>query len=429
MGGNRKCLTVALAATIASLGMVLAPGASAITFSNTGAITIPTGPGDASPPASAINVSGFPTAATTQDIKVTLHGFEHTCPSDVGIVLMAPVSERPIELMSGAGDCTDANSLTFTFDSTSPYMPDTGPLASGSFRATSHTIGRSYPQFGVGTAYAFPGPAGGGAHTLASDFLGFRPNGTWNLIVRDFSAGDGGQITGGWTIDLKTGVSPSGGLGAIADGSAGCTAYGAPTDVAFPISAPGSVVSRVGVSANLGHTYVGDLDMQLLSPGGSRAQTIFSRTGATSPTGLGDSSNLFGIYSFVDETAAFPTPWGDAVVNAPDSDAYVATGRYQASTPGEGADGGGASTLLSPAFAGVNPNGTWILRLRDKCVGDTGTISDASLQIDTVPATGAPTSAPPAPQPTAAKRCKKAKKKRSALAAKKKGCKKKRKKH
>jgi subtilisin-like proprotein convertase family protein len=428
MGGRTKLLGLASAAALASLA-ILAPGASAVSFSNTGAITMSNGAAaDATPDASPINVAGFTGAATVKDISVTLHGFTHTCPNDVGVVLMPPSGLRPIELMSGAGDCTDANNLTFSFDSTSGYMPDTGALASGAYRATSHEA-RSYPKFGIGTAYDFPGPAAGGSYTLARTFRGIPPDGTWNLIVRDFSTGDGGQIAGGWSLNITTGIPATAGFGAIADGSSVgvCQTYGAPTDVTIPVSGLDGVVGDVAIGFIITHTWVGDLDVQLLAPGGSPSQSVFRRVGAPSPNATGDNSNLNGLYTFFDG-APDSTSWQSVVQAAAGTSDVVQPGRYQAAAPGESAVGE-HNTPLSPTFVGVNPNGTWTLRVRDKCSGDTGSVSAANLQINTTPS---PVTAPAPPAPPAKKKCKKSKKpkKRSAAAAKKKskGCKKKQKK-
>ncbi|HJQ29686.1 MAG TPA: hypothetical protein VJ827_10110 [Rubrobacter sp.] len=35
-------------------------------------------------------------------------------------------------------------------------------------------------------------------------FPGADPNGPWNLLVRDDTGGDTGQITGGWSLDIST---------------------------------------------------------------------------------------------------------------------------------------------------------------------------------------------------------------------------------
>ena len=80
--------------------------------------------------------------------------------------------------------------------------------------------------------------------------------------------------------------------------------------------------------------------MQLLAPGGSPAGSVFSRVGATTPSGLGDSSNLGAPYAFFDGAPASPT-WGQGVA-AVDTSTDVPSGPYRAATPGEVAGGGGA---------------------------------------------------------------------------------------
>src|SRR5205823_7554770 len=58
------------------------------TFTNPAAITIPSGPGAASPYPSTINVSGF--TGSVVKVTVTLNNISHTFPDDVDILLVGP---------------------------------------------------------------------------------------------------------------------------------------------------------------------------------------------------------------------------------------------------------------------------------------------------------------------------------------------------
>lgn len=180
-----------------------------------------------------------------------------------------------------------------------------------------------------------------------------------------------------------------GSLGAIPDGTnvTACNP-GAPRNVTFTVTGVSGAINDVQVGMTFGaapgHTWVGDLEVVLIAPD-TTSQTIFSRTGSTTPTGNGDNSNVAGPYTFADGAPASPTWWG-AAATAPDTNAILAGGSYRASTPG-GAVSGGANALITPTFAGLaNPNGTWTLRFRDCAQADTGSVSAATLGITTVPA-------------------------------------------
>ncbi len=210
------------------------------------------------------------------------------------------------------------------------------------------------------------------------------------------SSSKSATTTTGKSIQDEPGVVPettqtvffanAGTLGAIPDGGASCTAYGANKDVTFTVSGVSSAITNVEVNISFGapiHTWVGDLDVTLSAPGGSPSQVIFSRTGSTTPTGGGDSSNVAGPYAFKDSAPASPTWW--EIANTTVDTSAIPAGSYRSSTPG-GAIGGGVNTIISSAFAGLGAgaNGTWTLRFRDHCMADTGAVSAASLVIDTI---------------------------------------------
>ncbi|MDM7924245.1 MAG: VCBS repeat-containing protein [Pyrinomonadaceae bacterium] len=126
------------------------------------------------------------------------------------------------------------------------------------------------------------------------------------------------------------------------------------------------------------HSWVGDIDAVLLAPGGTPSHVIFSYTGNVGGTGFGDNSNLVGPYTFNDAAAG---NWWTAAAGVGDT-VPIPSGSYRTSSDT------GAQTLMNPVFAGVaNPNGTWTLRFNDCAAGDTGSVSAASLTIDTATAT------------------------------------------
>jgi subtilisin-like proprotein convertase family protein len=168
-------------------------GGAAGPFANSTTIGIPGNPaatsGVASPYPSSIVVSGV--AGTVSKVTATLHGFSHTFPGDVDVLLAGPAGQR-IVLLSDVGGGTDAVNLTLTFDDDAP-APGT-VLVSGTFRPTN-----------IGAGDAFPAPAPGPPHgTVLADFNGSDPNGAWSLYVVDDAGADRGSIAGGWSLSFQT---------------------------------------------------------------------------------------------------------------------------------------------------------------------------------------------------------------------------------
>jgi subtilisin-like proprotein convertase family protein len=179
----------------------------------------------------------------------------------------------------------------------------------------------------------------------------------------------------------------AGSLGPIPDGSSPAGSFGLPRDVTFTVP-PGTFATgspnKVAVTITAQHTFVGDLDIELISPGAvsgqlNRSKTILSRTGATTSSTLGDGSSLDGTYTFVDSAPSSPSWWSTAASTPEDQPIF--SGFYRTSAPGPGA-GGGSTTTLSTAFAAVTDmNGTWTLRVRDGDAGRIGEITGASLEL------------------------------------------------
>ena len=175
-------------------------------FSNPNTITI-NDLSTATPYPSTITVSGLSgtIASTPGSVKVTLNGFTHTFPDDVGIVLVGPTGAALL-LQDGAGDDPDMTNITYSLsDAGTSQLPDTTAWATGIYKPTTYYAGDSFPAPGPGTTYGSPGPFGGGTATFSSVFGGTNPNGVWKLYVADFVSGDAGQISGGWSIDFTTG--------------------------------------------------------------------------------------------------------------------------------------------------------------------------------------------------------------------------------
>ncbi len=133
--------------------------------------------------------------------------------------------------------------------------------------------------------------------------------------------------------------------------------------------AENELISQVHLSIfGANHTWVGDLHVTLTGPGG--VATVFSRTGSASGTGVGDSSNLFGDYSFADGGADW---WFEASERS-DNEALT-PGTYQ---PTENT---GSISMFGDVFAGTLTAGDWILFISDNSPGDTGGITGWGLTI------------------------------------------------
>ena len=174
--------------------LLTASPAAAVVFSNASLITIPTN-GIATPYPSCISVSGL--AGSTTDVNVTLNGLSHNFPADLDMLLEGPGGQNAI-IMSDAGDTGfryGAVGLTITLDDEAAGpLPEFQQLTTGTFRPTNYAPAETFPT---------PAPAPSGNSALAV-FDGTNPNGNWCLYVFDDSDGDGGSISGGWSLDIAT---------------------------------------------------------------------------------------------------------------------------------------------------------------------------------------------------------------------------------
>ncbi len=172
-------------------------GSSVVTFSNAAAITIAdlqpaVPPYAASPYPSTIAVSGI--GGAVANLSVTLTNVAHTSPDDIDLLLVGPAGQKMV-LMSDAGGSTAITNVTLTFsDAAASYLPDSGPIVSGTNKPTNYQLGDPFP---------LPAPSGPYGDTL-SVFNGSNPNGLWSLYAVDDTAYDSGSIVRGWRLTLTT---------------------------------------------------------------------------------------------------------------------------------------------------------------------------------------------------------------------------------
>lgn len=166
---------------------------AATTASNPASIAIPIG-GNATPYPSGVNVSSV--SGTITKITATLTGYSHSYAQDVDILLVGPGGQSVV-LMSDAGSSSNLTGVNITFDDAAAGFLPSGSFASGTYRPTNISDGEG------ADAYPAPAPASGYGSALSA-FNATSPNGTWNLYVVDDFSGDGGSISGGWSLTITT---------------------------------------------------------------------------------------------------------------------------------------------------------------------------------------------------------------------------------
>lgn len=207
-----------MVATLAAL-MVLSVGVASArsrtfskTVSNTKTITIPQD-GGLLPVYADLNAKPYPSQiqvtlrkairrAKVTDVNLRLNGFSHTYPDDVDILLAH--GRKNATIFSDVGRSFDATNLTITLDQqASTPLPNDIQLTSGTFLPTD--VEDPDPDQGADN-FPFPAPVDSGQTSL-SVFKGTKARGSWKLFITDdVGRGDGGQISGGWTLQIKAKV-------------------------------------------------------------------------------------------------------------------------------------------------------------------------------------------------------------------------------
>lgn len=171
------------------------------------------------------------------------------------------------------------------------------------------------------------------------------------------------------------------GTGAIPDGNSGTPPqYGTPRVISFAVSGMTAPLSSVSANLNLTHSFSGDLDMVLTSPGGVKSFVIVSRLGVTTTGAFGDSSDFCGTYNFTD-SAAGTNIW--TVAGSLGTYGTITPGNYRTTAAGgPGQSNPAPVTNFTAAFSGLTTaqlNGTWTLTIRDAAACDVGSVSAANL--------------------------------------------------
>jgi hypothetical protein len=180
-------------------------------------------------------------------------------------------------------------------------------------------------------------------------------------------------------------------LGAIPDHGGACQTapFDALRQVSFNVTGLDGSVRDVELSMVFGnpvHPFMGDIHVRLIAPDGT-SHVIFGRTGATTTFGNGDSSDLSGPYIFRDNANAPNGGWWQTATLT-GSTTPMPSGAYRTTdSGGNGEPDPQPATLMNSRFRNVsNPNGFWLLEIRDQCGGDVGGITAASLKLSIIPA-------------------------------------------
>jgi subtilisin-like proprotein convertase family protein len=192
-------------------------------------------------------------------------------------------------------------------------------------------------------------------------------------------------------LNTEAATFPGTNTGAIPDGLTGTPPqYGAPRVINFNVNGFGAPISSVALDVTVNHTWVGDVDMVLRSPGGTASHVIVSRIGVTTAGSFGDSSNYAGTYTFTDTSAT--NIWTVATTSCGDG-CNIAVGSYRTTAPGmTGQTNPAPFTNMTAAFSGLTTaeiNGVWTLSIRDAANADTGTVTAANLTLIVPTAAGA----------------------------------------
>lgn len=197
-GTTTATFTVSLSAPggVVTVNYATADGTAttgATTSANPASITIPIA-GAVTPYPSTINVAGL--SGTITKVTATLNGYSHTWPRDVDVLLVGPGGQTVV-LMSDAGSDQDLSGVNITFDDAAGSTLPGHSFGSGIYRPTNRADGEGDDPWGP--------PAPGGPYGSAlSAFNATSPNGFWQLFVVDDVEGDGGSISGGWSLTFTT---------------------------------------------------------------------------------------------------------------------------------------------------------------------------------------------------------------------------------
>jgi MYXO-CTERM domain-containing protein len=153
-----------------------------------------------------------------------------------------------------------------------------------------------------------------------------------------------------------------------------------------------NTIADINVTIGMSHTWIGDLTIKLVGPGGqvltllNRPGSAAADTGVDSPFGQSDDFTFANLIAYDDEATG-----GAAELMNSTSDSFIGGGAGADSgsyTPGP-VGGLGGELASFAGYDGLSAVGNWTLYIADSAAGDTGTLDQWSITIDTVPTPGA----------------------------------------
>jgi subtilisin-like proprotein convertase family protein len=357
-----------------------AEAATNVVFSNPAPITINTNqPVLASPYPSNVTVAGMTGNVTA--VSVTLTGLTHAKTSDLDMLLVGPTGVKFKFLSDAIAYPVSSITLVMT-NATGSTLPAAFPnFTGGSFRATDwNQEPDTFPAPAPAPPYSVPFQSGSATFSV---FNGTDPNGVWSLYISDDAAGNGGSISGGWTLNVTTtGTANTAFPNAtpinIVD-NLPLTAAASPYPSTIDVTGLTGVLSKVTVTlTGLTHQLSRDVDVLLVTPNGTAIILM-------SDSGTADVNNATLVF---DDVGAVISSTAQLV-----SGTYKPTNNFDTDVsafevfpdPAPPEPYIQSSALLS-SLNGYSPNGQWKLFIVDDASLNSGTLSGGwSLDITTVP--------------------------------------------
>jgi subtilisin-like proprotein convertase family protein len=321
--------------------------------------------GIGSPYPSSIHVTSRGGPSQVAQPFIMLHAVTHPCPEELALLLVHNGAEKYL-LMSNAGGCHPLAGTDVIFSPAGAPLPDVDP----SVVPYPQTVVIGISNYGTAPVFPAPAPAGPYLVTYPNTFV----EGTWDLYVMDTAIGHRGVVAAGWSFNYPTTYTftPPAGLPSLIPG-VGTSGPAATYPITFDLNAiPVGVKTwgvRVGVT--MSHTFPDDLNLVLQAPNGNTTLLMSNAGGANDIVNVSLTFSDGAVSSLPDSTQIVggtfkPSAFGSLV--APPG---------AAPTPPYGA------TLGS--LNGQDARGTWKLWVYDDAALDSGSISAASLIINTEP--------------------------------------------
>ncbi len=262
------------------------------------------------------------------DVDVTVN-ITHTWCSDLEVTLTSPLG-TVVELTLGNGGSNDDCFNGTLFDSSAAGVP---------------------------TLEAYADSVTAGPMTATGDlgaFIGEDPNGIWTLSIGDTANADGGA-SNGWSMDITTlDGAPTEATTNHASANVVNTIDLATVGDDLVVGGLGTYMCDVNLTTNITHTWSSDLQVVLVSPGGTASAITFNNGGSNDDCFNG---TLF-------DASAGSTPTTEIYADSVTAGPMTAEGTLS-------------------GFIGEDPNGTWTLLIGDTANADGGASNGWSLDITT----------------------------------------------